>query len=65
MLVLSRKVGERIFIGEDVVVTVVRLSSGAVRLGIDAPADWTIVRQEVEPHEKPVADATGPLSRTA
>lgn len=47
MLVLSRKEGERIQIGDDVVVTVVRTSNNVVRLGIEAPPHITIVRSEL------------------
>ncbi len=47
MLVLSRKVGERIQIGTNITVTVVRLADGAVRLGIEAPPHVSIVRQEL------------------
>lgn len=47
MLVLTRKVGERILIGEDVAVTVVRVSQGTVRLGIEAPPATPIVREEL------------------
>ncbi|MBN2292991.1 MAG: carbon storage regulator [Pirellulales bacterium] len=48
MLVLSRKVGEKILIGDEIVVTVVRLSSGVVRIGVEAPEDLTIVREEIQ-----------------
>lgn len=47
MLVLSRKVGERILLGDDIRITVVRVSGGGVRLGIEAPADVAVVREEV------------------
>ena len=47
MLVLSRKIGERILLGNDIRITVVRISGGSVRLGIEAPADVSVVRQEV------------------
>ena len=47
MLVLSRKPGERILIGEDIAVTVVRIGPNTVRLGIDAPKDKNIVREEL------------------
>jgi len=47
MLVLSRKVGERIRIGDGVVVTVVRITGGGVRLGIEAPAEMPVVREEL------------------
>lgn len=47
MLVLTRKVGEKIHIGEGVVVTVVRVVGDKVRIGIDAPRDVRVHRQEV------------------
>ena len=47
MLVLSRKVGERIRIGEHITVTVVRMTGGGVRLGIEAPAEMPVVREEL------------------
>lgn len=47
MLVLSRKPGERILIGENVTVTIVRIGPNTVRLGIDAPRDLNIVREEL------------------
>ena len=48
MLVLSRKVGERILIGENISVTVVRIAGGGVRLGVEAPPDMAVVRQELK-----------------
>mgnify|MGYP002527537075 CR=1 FL=1 len=47
MLVLSRKSGERILIGDNVAVTIVRIGPNTVRLGIDAPRDMNIVREEL------------------
>lgn len=47
MLVLSRKVGERILLGEDIVVSVVRIGPNTVKIGIDAPKDMNIVREEL------------------
>lgn len=44
MLVLSRKLGERIYIGDSIVVTVVDIDRGKVRLGIEAPRDIEILR---------------------
>jgi len=38
MLVLSRKVGQKILIGDQIAVTVVRVAQGTVRIGIEAPA---------------------------
>jgi carbon storage regulator len=47
MLVLSRKVGERIRIGDNVTITVVRITGGGVRLGIEAPSELPVVREEL------------------
>lgn len=47
MLILTRKQGEKIKIGEDVVLSVVEISKGVVKLGIEAPKDIAILRQEV------------------
>ncbi len=52
MLVLSRKVGERILLGEKIKITVVRVSGGGVRLGIEAPADIAVIREEVAQAEE-------------
>lgn len=48
MLVLNRKVGERIWIGENISVTVVRITGGGVRLGIEAPNELPVVREELK-----------------
>jgi carbon storage regulator len=48
MLVLSRKVGERIWIGDNIAVTVVRITGGGVRLGIEAPSELPVVREELK-----------------
>ena len=48
MLVLSRRVGEKLLIGDDVVVTVVETHTGRVRLGIEAAAHVPILREEVK-----------------
>ena len=47
MLVLSRKCGERIVIGQDIALTVVDIRGNNVRLAVDAPRDVSIHRQEV------------------
>ncbi|MBA4018764.1 MAG: carbon storage regulator [Pirellula sp.] len=47
MLVLSRKQGEQIRIGDNIVVTIHRLSGNRVSLGIEAPADCKIMRGEL------------------
>jgi carbon storage regulator len=52
MLVLSRKVGERILIGDHISVTVVRVAQGIVRIGIEAPEEMPIVREEIKEQMK-------------
>ena len=47
MLVLSRKSGERIQIGEYITVTIVRIGACQVQIGIDAPDEVNIVREEL------------------
>jgi carbon storage regulator len=47
MLVLSRKEGERVFIGNSVVVTIVRVQGDRVRIGVEAPADVPVMREEL------------------
>lgn len=49
MLVLSRKVGERIVIEPGIEISVVEVRGGRVRIGIDAPAHIGIRRTEIEP----------------
>ncbi|MCE9607665.1 MAG: carbon storage regulator [Planctomycetia bacterium] len=47
MLVLTRRVGESIRIGDDIVVTLVQIGPGKVRLGIEAAPDVVILREEL------------------
>ena len=47
MLVLSRKIGEVIAIGDQIRITVVEVKGNQVRLGIEAPQDLRIYRQEI------------------
>ena len=47
MLVISRRVGESITIGNDVVVKVVALSGNQIRLGITAPREVRVLREEI------------------
>ena len=53
MLVLTRKMDEKIHIGQDVTITIVRLQGNAVRIGIDAPRGVHISPVDVNP-EAPV-----------
>lgn len=59
MLVLSRKVGERILVGDHIRITVVRLTNGGVRLGIEAPNEMPVLREEVKLNQQAAAAAAG------
>ena len=52
MLVLSRKESEKIMLGEEIVLTIVRVSGDRVRLGIQAPSDMLILRHELDPGDQ-------------
>ena len=47
MLILTRKPGESIYIGDDIKVTIVELKGHQIRVGIDAPKDLRIYREEI------------------
>ena len=47
MMMLTRKIGEKIMIGDDVVITVVDISHGKARLGFEAPRSVNILRGEL------------------
>ena len=47
VLILTRRVGEKLVIGENVTVTVLGVKGNQVRIGIDAPRDVTVHREEV------------------
>jgi carbon storage regulator len=49
MLVLSRKLGEKIVIGDNIVVTVVKIDRNQIRIGIEAPHDVPVYREEIAP----------------
>jgi carbon storage regulator len=62
MLVLSRKESERIRLGNNIVVTVVRVSGDRVRIGIEAPPEVIVLRDELQPRQatsekKPLKEA--------
>jgi carbon storage regulator len=52
MLILSRKVGERIVIGNDITVVVSRVAGDRVTLGLEAPPDVHILRGELRPFDE-------------
>jgi carbon storage regulator len=64
MLVLTRKAGQSILVGDSVRITVIELSPGVVRLGFEAPQDVPIYREEVykeiETKSRPQDDGSEP-----
>ncbi len=59
MLVLSRKLNEKIVINGNIVVTVVKIDRNQVRIGIEAPGDVPVFREEILSNFRPaVADAS-------
>ena len=57
MLVLSRRVGEAINIGDDIVLTVTEIRGGQVRIGLTAPRDVSILRSELADNDRSFKDA--------
>ena len=47
MLVITRRSGERVVLGDDITITVLEINGSSVRLGIDAPAEVPIFRHEI------------------
>ena len=64
MLVLSRKLGEKIFIGDNICITVVDIDRGKIRLGIEAPRDIAIYREELLPLKGAEVPAPNPSTVT-
>ena len=60
MLVLSRKAGEKLMIGDDVVLTINRISGNRVAIGIEAPRDVRIVRGELQQSQVAAASSMAP-----
>ena len=61
MLVLSRKLGEKIYISDNICITIVDIDRGKIRLGIEAPRDVPIFRQELLTDKKAPAQAPTPI----
>jgi carbon storage regulator len=64
MLVLSRKLGEKIVIGDNIVVTVVKIDRNQIRIGIEAPHDVPVYREEILPVRAPEEVAEASALRT-
>jgi carbon storage regulator len=62
MLVLSRRVGESIGVGDGIVITIVALKKGAVRIGITAPRDVPIIRDDARQRVARVASDEWPVA---
>jgi carbon storage regulator len=67
MLVLSRKESQRIRLGDSIVITIVKISGDKVRVGIEAPSNVLVLRDELEVFEPGTAGGTedGPLRQSA
>ena len=65
MLVLTRKAGEKIYVGNDISITVVQVKGATVRIGIDAPEAVPILRDELtEFWELPIDDPVRTVARS-
>lgn len=64
MLVLSRKPSERIVIAEEIVVQVLEVNGNRVRLGIEAPIDVQVRREELEPIREWETVGCGPIRKS-
>lgn len=64
MLVLSRKESEKIMLGDEIVLTIVRISGDRVRLGIEAPSGMLILRKELDLENDDSAAGIGEKSKS-
>ena len=56
MLILTRRVGETVVIGEDIVVTVLSIKGNQVRIGVQAPKDVAVHREELLKRQRPATE---------
>jgi len=62
MLLLSRKVGERVVVADEIVIQILEMHGDQVRLGIEAPREVTILREELATRCKPASFSPGRVS---
>ena len=65
MLVLSRKLGQKFSVGEDVRITIVKIDRHSVRIGIEALGDVTIYREEIVRMDEEALSNAEPLHTNA
>ncbi|MCA9100619.1 MAG: carbon storage regulator [Pirellulales bacterium] len=63
MLVLSRKPGQQLRVGDDIIITITQVRKGRVSIGIEAPAEVAIRREEIPPPATTPASAKSDLGR--
>jgi carbon storage regulator len=56
MLILTRRIGETLLIGDDITIKVVGINGNQVRIGIDAPLDVQVMRSELLKESEPELD---------
>jgi carbon storage regulator len=65
MLILTRRPGESIHIGDDIEISVLEIRGNQIRLGINAPADVLVLRSELlDSNRKPASEPPTPKPRT-
>jgi len=64
MLILTRRVGETLIIGDSVTITVLGVKGNQVRLGVNAPKDVSVHREEIYQRIQREGDEEGPAEQT-
>jgi carbon storage regulator len=64
MLILTRRVGETLIIGDSVTITVLGVKGNQVRLGVNAPKDVSVHREEIYQRIQREGDEDGPAEQT-
>jgi carbon storage regulator len=66
MLILSRKEAEKVYLGNDIVLTIIRVAGDKVRIGIEAPNNVRVLRNELQKNDEPKELSTVlPVTRRA